>query len=65
MKLLKSNESHIYFLLFMLYFYVTVFLLSDWHTDRKIKDLENKLQEQQADIEELYLRSEELFKRIK
>lgn len=65
MKLLKSNESHVYFLFFMLYFYVAVFLLSDWHTDRKIKDLENKLQEQQADIEELYLRSEELFKRIK
>lgn len=65
MKLLKSNESHIYFLLLILFVFVNIFLVSDWHTDRKIKDLENKLQEQQADIEELYLRSEELFKRIK
>lgn len=65
MKLLKSNESHIYFLLFILFVFVNIFLLSDWHTDRKIKDLENKLQEQQTDIEELYLRTEELFKRIK
>lgn len=65
MKLLKSNESHIYFLLLILFVFVNIFLVSDWQSDRKIKDLENKLQEQQLDIQELYLRTEELFKRIK
>lgn len=65
MKLINSNEEHIYFLLLILFVFVVIFLASDRYTDRKIKELEYKIQAQKADIEELYLRSDELFKRIK